>query len=145
MKFLQKRIDEHRKVCYYIIKLRENKQNKQRRRTKKCINTKNQFIVYSEETLKGWAEAERKAKEFAEKHSFETVKDYEVAGYTIRCIQRKYDKCMNKENEYGVQVWADKPENVSLENVFESCVSNRWFNNPTEANEHFKQVKEMCY
>ena len=23
LKFLQKRIDEHRKVCYYIIKLRE--------------------------------------------------------------------------------------------------------------------------
>ena len=28
LKKLQKRIDEHRKVCYYIIKLRENKQNK---------------------------------------------------------------------------------------------------------------------
>lgn len=31
LKKLQKRIDEHRKVCYYIIKLRENKQNKTNR------------------------------------------------------------------------------------------------------------------
>lgn len=102
--------------------------------------------VYSEETLKGWAEAERKQKEFAEKHSSETIKDYEVAGYTIRCIQRKYDKYMKGyENEYGVQVWTDKPENVSLENIHDCCVSNEWFNNPTEANEHFKQMKAMCY
>ena len=45
LKFLQKRIDEHRKVCYYIIKLRENKQNKTRRRTKQCIDIESQFIV----------------------------------------------------------------------------------------------------
>lgn len=31
LKKLQKCIDEHRKVCYYIIKLRENKQNKTNR------------------------------------------------------------------------------------------------------------------
>ena len=101
--------------------------------------------VYSEETLKGWEEAEQKAKEFAEKHSFETVKDYEIAGYTIRCIQRKYDKCMNKENEYGVQVWADKPENVPVEKINDYCVANEWFNNPEQGNEYFKQVKAMCY
>lgn len=131
-------------LLYNQVKREQTKQNKTNREGEKEMY-KYKKPVYSEETLKGWAEAERKAKEFAEKHSFETVKDYEVAGYTIRCIQRKYDACMNKENEYGVQVWTGKPENVSLENVFESCVSNRWFNNPTEANEHFKQVKEMCY
>jgi hypothetical protein len=101
--------------------------------------------VYSKEQYRIWAEEGRKAKEFAEKHSSETVKDYEIAGYTIRCIQRKYDKCMNKENEYGVQVWADKPENVPIEKIHDYCVSNEWFNNPTEANEHFKQMKAMCY
>ena len=101
--------------------------------------------VYSEETLRGWREAERKAKEFAKRHSFETIKDYEIAGYTIKCIQRKYDKCMKKENEYGVQVWTQNPDTVKIENVFDACVSNEWFNNPTEANEYFKEVKAMCY
>lgn len=101
--------------------------------------------VYSKEQYRIWAEEGRKAKEFAEKHSSETVKDYEIAGYTIRCIQRKYDACMKKENEYGVQVWTCNPDNVQPENIFESCISNEWFNNPTEANEHFKQVKGMCY
>lgn len=52
---------------------------------------------------------------------------------------------MKKENEYGVQVWTEKPENVSVDRVFEYCISNVWFNNPTEANEHFKSVKAMCY
>lgn len=101
--------------------------------------------VYSEETLRGWEEAERKAKEFAEKHSNEIVKDYEVAGYFIRCIQRKYDACMKKENEYDIQVWTCNPENVQPDEIFETCVSNEWFNNPEEANEHFKEMRAMCY
>lgn len=101
--------------------------------------------VYSEEQYRRWAEQERKAKEFAERHSSETIKDFYVAGYTIRCIQRKYDKCMNKENEYGVQVWTTNPETALIENIFDSCVSNKWFNNPTEANQHFKEMKAMCY
>ena len=100
---------------------------------------------YTKETLDRWAEQERKNKEFAEKHTNETTKDYEVNGFIIRCIQRKYDECMKKENEYGVQVWTEKPENVSVDRVFEYCISNVWFNNPTEANEHFKSVKAMCY
>ena len=101
--------------------------------------------VYSEETLKGWAEAEKRAKEFAEKHSEETIKVYEVNGFYIKCIQRKYDACMKGyENEYGVQVWMDNPDIVPVGKVFESCISNEWFNNPTEANEHFKEMKAMC-
>lgn len=78
-------------------------------------------------------------------HTRETTKDYEISGYTIRCIQRKHDKCMNKENEYGVQVWTQNPNTVSIEHVFDACISNNWFDNPTEANEHFKTVKAMCY
>lgn len=101
--------------------------------------------VYSKEQYDVWAQAEKKAKEFAQKHSSETVKDYEVAGYTIRCIQRKYDACMNKENEYGVQVWTCNPGTVSIENIFDSCVSNEWFNNPEQANECFKKTEAMCY
>lgn len=34
---------------------------------------------------------------------------------------------------------------VSIENVFDSCVSNEWFNNPEQANEYFKKTKAMCY
>lgn len=101
--------------------------------------------VYSKEQYKRWAEAERKSKEYAKKHSSEIVKDYEVKGYTIRCIQRKYDSCMGKENEYGVQVWSQNPDTVKPEKVVECCMSNQWFNNATEANEHFKNMKEMCY
>lgn len=101
--------------------------------------------VYSEETLKGWAESSIRHSEWMKSHTSETVKDYEIAGYVIRCIQRKYDKCMNKENEYGIQVWTDKPENVPIEKIIDSCLSNEWFDNPTEANEHFKTVKAMCY
>lgn len=101
--------------------------------------------VYSEETLKRWEESGDKAKEFAKKHSSERVKDYEVAGYTIRCIQKKYDSCMNKANEYGVQVWTCNPETVAVEDIFDCCVSNEWFNNPDEANKCFKKVKAMCH
>ncbi len=101
--------------------------------------------VYSEEQYKRWDAAKEYKQKMYKEHSSETIKDYEVAGYTIRCIQRKYDACMKKENEYGVQVWTDKPENVPIEKIYDYCVSNEWFNNPTEANEHFKQVKAMCY
>ena len=101
--------------------------------------------VYSEEQIQRWEESSIKHSEWMKSHTSETVKDFEIAGYTIRCIQRKYDACMNKENEYGVQVWTCNPDNVQPENIFESCISNEWFNNPTEANEHFKQVKAMCY
>lgn len=101
--------------------------------------------VYSEEQYKRWEEYEKRHHDFMKKHTHETIKDYEVNGYVIRTIQRKYDECMNEENEYGVQVWTNKPENVPVDKVFEQCVSNYWFNNPTEANEHFKIVKAMCY
>ena len=101
--------------------------------------------VYSEETLKNWADTEKSIKEFAEKHSEETIKIYEVNGFYIKCIQRKYDACMRKENEYGVQVWLDNPDTVTIDKVFESCIINNWFDNPKEANEYFKEMKAMCY
>lgn len=80
-------------------------------------------------------------------HSSETIKDkdYEVAGYTIRCIQRKYDACMDKENEYGIQVWTEDPNTVKIKDVVDACVSNDWFNNCNEANVRFKELKAMCY
>lgn len=40
LKKLQKRIDEHRKVCYYIIKLRENKQNEKEEKYNDTITEK---------------------------------------------------------------------------------------------------------
>lgn len=100
---------------------------------------------YTKETLDRWAEQERKNKEFAEKHTNETIKDYEVNGFVIRCIQRKYDECMKKENEFGIQVWLRRPEEVTADKVFENCLSNDWYNNAEEANKRFKEVKEMCY
>ena len=99
--------------------------------------------VYSEETKRGWAEAERREKEFSRKHSKETIKDYEIKGCIVRCIQRKYDECMKKENEYGIQVWVQKPENIPIENLAENCLYNKWFNNAGEANKEFQRVKEM--
>ena len=101
--------------------------------------------VYSEEQIRKWAESSVKHSEWMKSHTTETVKDFEIAGYTIRCIQRKYDACMKKENEYGVQVWTQNPDTVKIENIMEACVSNEWFNNPTEANEYFKEAKAMCY
>lgn len=99
--------------------------------------------VYDKETIKGWMEAEGRSKEFSRKHSKETVKEYEVAGFVVRCIQRKYDTCMKKENEYGIQVWFQKPEEVPVEDLAESCFYNEWFNNPEEANKKFKEVETM--
>lgn len=60
--------------------------------------TKRAYIKpsYTKETLDGWAEQERKNKEFAKKHTKETVKIYEVNGFFVECIQRKYDACMKK-------------------------------------------------
>ena len=101
--------------------------------------------VYSKEQYKRWDEALRRAKEFEEKHSNCTEKVYEVNGYFIKCIQNKYDACLEKENEYGVQVWLRKPEEVTVDKVFENCLSNDWYNNSEEANKRFLEVKEMCY
>ena len=95
---------------------------------------------YSKETIKEWNEWLKNAGEFSKKHTKETKKVYEVNGYYIECIQRKYDSCMKKENEYGIRVWEQNPETV---NNCETCLTNDWFNNADEANEHFKAVKEM--
>ena len=101
--------------------------------------------VYSDEQIKKWADASVRHSNYMKAHTNETVKDFEVAGYIIRCIQRKYDACMNKENEYGIQVWTEDPNTVKIENVADACVSNDWFNNCNEANARFKEVKAMCY
>lgn len=99
--------------------------------------------VYSEEQLRKWSKMEKEIKEFQKEHSKEVIKDYNVNGYVIRCIQRNYDKCMNKENEYGIQVWTKKPETVTFEELIEACTYNNWFDNANEANEAFKTVKAM--
>ena len=95
--------------------------------------------TYSEETLKYWAERDRKDKEFAERHSHESEKVYKVNGLYIVCIKREYDKCMNKENQYGIQIW----ENAERKNP-EDCIYNKWFNNKAEANGNFKTVVAMA-
>ena len=79
------------------------------------------------------------------KHTQATKKVYEINGYYVECIQRKYDACMRKENEYGIRVWTQNPETVEIDKVFEYCVSNDWYNNSEEANKRFLEVKEMCY
>lgn len=78
--------------------------------------------------------------EYRERHSHHTEKTYVVNGYFIKCIQNKYDACLEKENEYGIQVWL-----ITADKVFENCLSNDWYNNEEEANKRFKEVKEMCY
>lgn len=101
--------------------------------------------VYSKEQYRIWAEQGRKNREYVERHSHRTEKTYEVNGYFIKCIQNKYDACLEKENEYGIQVWLRRPEEVTADKVFENCLSNDWYNNAEEANKRFKEVKEMCY
>lgn len=95
--------------------------------------------------MKDGAESEKRCHDFAKKHTAETVKVYEINGYFVECIQRKYDACMREENEYGIRVWTQNPETVKIDKVFEYCVSNDWYNNSEEANKRFLEVKEMCY
>ena len=97
--------------------------------------------VYSKETYEYWGECERKSKEFAERHSKETEKCYKVNNLYIWCIQRKYDACMNKENEYGIQVWTREDRNI-----FEGaeCLVNEWYDTPDEANKSFLVWKGQC-
>lgn len=101
--------------------------------------------VYSKEQYKTWEESEKRHHDFMKKHTAETVKVYEINGYFVECIQRKYDACMRKENEYGIRVWTQNPETVEIDKVFEYCVSNDWYNNSEEANKRFLEVKGMCY
>ena len=100
---------------------------------------------YSEETYQYWAEQSKGHTEYKRKHTHCTEKIYEVNGYFIKCIQNKYDACLQKENEYGVQVWLRNPEDVTIDKIFENCLSNDWFDNAEEANKRFKEVKAMCY
>ena len=100
---------------------------------------------YSQEALNRWANAKQKRKAFKEKHSYETVKIYKVNDYFIKCIQRKYDECMKKENEFGIQVFISNPANLNAENIMDECILNDWFKSCDEANKRFKDVKAMCY
>jgi hypothetical protein len=45
--------------------------------------------VYSKEQYKRWDAAEQYKQKMYAEHSSEVIKDFEVAGYTIRCIQKK--------------------------------------------------------
>lgn len=99
---------------------------------------------YSKEQLRAWDEQYTNLANYIEKHTHETIKMYEVNGFFIKCIQTKYDSCLrNRFDRYGIQVWDCNPEETKIENPFESCIFNKWFDNPTEANDKFKQVKEM--
>lgn len=95
--------------------------------------------VYSKETLKAWDEAEKRHSDFMKAHTHETVKVYKVKDLYIFCIQRKYDACMNRQNQYGIQVWEDPTRMDS-----EKCLANNWFNNPDDANKKFIFWKEQC-
>lgn len=101
--------------------------------------------VYSKETLKRWAEDDDKRKEYMNAHTNEMVKVREVSGYWIKCIQRKYDACMKKENEYGIQVFTSNPDTCGVEGIMDECVLNVWFNNCDDANRKFAEVMAMCY
>lgn len=101
--------------------------------------------VYSKEQYKTWEESEKRHHDFMRKHTQATKKVYEINGYYVECIQRKYDACMRKENEYGIRVWTQNPETVEIENINDACVTNDWYNNSEEANKRFLEVKGMCY
>lgn len=96
--------------------------------------------VYSKDAYEYWENCQKKAAEFANKHSSETEKCYEVNGLYIWCISRKYDACMKKENAYGVQVWTVENRKVTDGD----CFINEWFNNADEANAFFKEMKQQC-
>lgn len=100
--------------------------------------------TYSKETIEAWNNQLKKNAEFARKHTHETKKIYEVNGYYIECIQRKYDACMKKENEYGIRVWTKNPKEVEVTEVYDVCLTNDWFNNAEEANKMFLEMKAMC-
>lgn len=100
--------------------------------------------VYSDETIKEWADWLKREGDFAEKHTVETTKIYKVNDFFIECIQRKYDACMKKENEYGLRVWMQNPKTVDIKRISDMCLTNDWFNNADEANERFKELKAMC-
>ena len=92
--------------------------------------------TYSTEQRKYWIESEERYRKFLILHTHEKEMVYEVHGFYIVCIQRKYDKCMDKENEYGIQVWMSEDRKNP-----EDCVENEWFNNPKEANLAFIRYK----
>lgn len=99
--------------------------------------------IYSKEQYERWNNNVKKVSEYARKHTSEEVKKYKVDGFFIKCIQRKYDACMKKENQYGVQVFNDNPETCGVENIMDICIANEWFNNVADANNYFKEVREM--
>ena len=101
--------------------------------------TRYKRAIYSAEQYKFWKESSRRRAMFFDAHSHITEKVFEVSGHYIRCIQRKYDTCLNKENQYGVQVWETKEYNNP-----DNCLANEWFNTPEEANGRFLFWKANC-
>lgn len=103
---------------------------------------------YSKEQLAYWKEKKYSYSDYISLHTNEMVKVYEINGYYIKCTQRKVDEVLASKgykSEYGVQVWSCNPEEVSPDELFDKYIDARWFKNPAEANEYFKQVKAMCY
>lgn len=100
---------------------------------------------YSKEYEEACAKALERSARYVAEHTHESVRDYEVAGYYIRCIQIKYDSCLNRKNMYKIQVWVCNPENVKADEVYVMCVDNKTFDNPEDANNYYKRVRELCY
>lgn len=92
---------------------------------------------YTKETKESWKAAEKKDAEFAKKHSRESVKEYEINGFTIKCKKFEYDPCMKRENAYIVEVWETWDE------TNKTCISTDTFKTPEEGNKHFKEIKMM--
>lgn len=90
---------------------------------------------YSAESLERFAKMDA----FFVKHSHVTKKMYKVNDLYIRCIAYEYDKCLNRENSYGVQVW----ETETMTNP-ENCIMNQWFPDKTPANDFFKIAVAMA-
>lgn len=97
--------------------------------------------VYSEETYKEWAEAEKKAAEYHRRHSREVEKVYKVNDLYIFCIARTYDECLKAmyEDTYIVSVWEDETRKD-----LNKCLAHKAFHSKEEANEYFNFIKTQC-
>ena len=101
------------------------------------MRTGSRYDRYSAEQHKIWDEAEERHSKFMIAHTHEKEMVFENHGFYIVCIQRKYDKCIDKKNEYGIQVWLTEDRTNP-----ENCLENQWFDTPQEANETFVRFKE---
>ena len=95
--------------------------------------------VFSDETYELWGKRQKERKDFSDKHSHITERVVRVSDFFIVCIQRKYDPCMKRANQYGIQVW-----NTVDRTDPDHCLANEWFTNADEANERFLFLKANC-